>query len=462
MRVFSVIVIVAVLGCFAPSLSAQDAKQARPNVIIFLADDLGYADIGMQGLMKDVKTPNVDAITKAGVRFTNGYVSRPVCAPTRAGLLTGRYQQRFGFEQNPSPQTPANYGLPSDQVLLARVLKEAGYATGMVGKWHLGFEPEQHPMSQGFDEFFGFLAGAHGYFNVGEGKNTVLRGREPAEKVTYLTDDFAREASAFVDKHAKGANPYFLYLAFNAVHTPMDVTPKYLERFANEPDEKRRQLLGMLSAMDDAIGQVMERVRAAGQEENTLVFFLSDNGGPTQGNASRNDPFSGFKNNVREGGIRVPFAMQWKGSVPAGKTYEKPVSSLDIFPTVLAATGAKQPEKQSTDGVDLVPFVSGKKGDDARPHDTLYWRYGEKWAIRDGDMKLTHAEAGPGKLFDLANDPAEANDLAQSKPEVRKQLREKYDVWSSQMMEPRWTDRREKPLGAGRRAGATTAPAAED
>ena len=451
MRLFVFSMLVAVV--VAQTASGQTStKPQRPNVIIFLADDLGHADIGAQGLMKDVKTPNVDAIAANGVRFTQAYVSCPVCAPTRAGLLTGRYQQRFGFEQNPSPQTPPNYGLPGDQVLLARVLKDAGYATGMVGKWHLGFEPEQHPMSQGFDEFFGFLAGAHGYFQVGEGKNTILRGREPAEKVTYLTDDFARESSAFVDKHAKGGNPYFLYVAFNAVHTPMDVTPKYLERFASEPDEKRRQMLAMLLAMDDAIGQVMERVRAAGQEENTLVFFLSDNGGPTGGNASRNVPFSGFKNNVREGGIRVPLAAQWKGGIPAGKTYEKPVSSLDIFPTVLAATGVKQPEKQSTDGIDLVPFVAGKKGDDARPHDTLYWRYGEKWAIRDGDMKLTHAEAGAAKLFDLSKDPAESNDLSASKPDVLKQLQAKYDAWSATMMEPRWKDRREKPLSATRGA----------
>lgn len=439
---------------------AQDAKR-QPNVIVFLADDLGYADLGVQG-SPDAKTPNIDAIATGGVRFTNGYATCPVCAPTRAGLLTGRYQQRFGFEQNPSPQTPPNYGMPSDQVLLAKVLKDAGYATGIFGKWHLGFEPEQHPMSQGFDEFFGFLAGAHEYFDVGEGKNTVLRGREPAEKVTYLTDDLAREASAFVDKHAKGDKPFFLYVPFSAVHTPMHVTPKYLERFPNVADEKRRQLLGMLAATDDAVGQVMERVRAAGEEQNTLVFFLSDNGGPTQGNGSRNDPFSGTKNNVREGGIRVPYVFQWKGTTPAGKTYDKPVSSLDIFPTVLAAAGVKQPENQSTDGVDLVPFVTGKRGADARPHDTLHWRYGEKWAIRDGDMKLTHAEAGPAKLYDLAKDPSESNDLAQSKPEVRKQLREKYDAWSSQMMEPRWKDRREKPLGSGRRRGnAATAPARE-
>jgi arylsulfatase A-like enzyme len=462
MRSIVSVIAVIILSLVVQAAPAQDKKAKRPNVIIFLADDLGHADIGFQGLVKDVKTPNIDAIAKEGVRFTQAYVSCPVCAPTRAGLLTGRYQQRFGFEQNPSPQTPPNYGLPNDQVLLAKVLKDAGYATAAVGKWHLGFEEQHHPMSQGFDEYFGFLAGAHGYYDIGEGKNAVLRGREPAEKVTYLTDDFGREAAAFVEKQAKGDKPYFLYVAFSAIHTPMDITDKYLQRFPDVQDEKRRQMLGMLSAMDDAIGGVMERVRAAKQEDNTLVFFLSDNGGPTGGNASRNDPFSGFKNNVREGGIRVPFAAQWKGVIPAGKTYEQPVIALDIFPTVLAATGAKQPEDQSTDGVDLVPYVTGKKGDDARPHDTLYWRYGEKWAVRDGDLKLTHAEAGPAKLYDLSNDPGEKNDLAPSKPEVRKQLREKYDAWTATLVEPRWKDRREKPLGSGQGKPGAGAGAGED
>jgi arylsulfatase A-like enzyme len=448
--------LVLIVLAFAHVVSAQSAsKPARPNVIIFLADDLGHADIGAQGLMKDLKTPNIDAMFAGGTRFTNAYVSCPVCAPSRAGLLSGQYQQRFGFEQNPSPQTPPNYGLPKDQsvTLLPRVLKDAGYATGMFGKWHLGFEPDQHPMSQGFDEFFGFLAGAHGYFKVGEGANAILRGREPAEDVTYLTDDIARESAAFVDKHLKGDQPFFLYVAFNAVHTPMDITPKYLERFAGEKNELRRQMLAMLSAADDAVGGVMDRVRAAGKEENTLVFFLSDNGGPTGGNASRNDPFSGFKNNVREGGIRVPMGVQWKGTLPTGKTYDKPVIALDIFPTVLAATGLKAPEKQPVDGVDLTPFITDKQPADARPHDVLYWRYGEKWAVRDGDLKLTHAEAGAPKLFDLSKDVKESNDLAQSQPEALKRMQEKYDAWSSKMMAPRWKDRRERPLSEARKGG---------
>jgi arylsulfatase A-like enzyme len=232
----------------------------------------------------------------------------------------------------------------------------------------------------------------------------------------------------------------------------MDVTEKYLQRFPKVQDEKRRQMLGMLSAMDDAVGAVMEKVRAAKQEENTLVFFLSDNGGPTGGNGSRNDPFSGFKNNVREGGIRVPFGVQWTGVIPAGKTYDKPVIALDIFPTAQIAAGIKPADRVPTEGVDLMPFITGKFALDARPHDTLYWRYGEKWAVRDGDMKLTHAEAGAPKLFDLSKDVKESTDLAQAQPEALKRLQEKYDAWSASMMAPRWKDRRERPLGTQRPA----------
>src|SRR5688500_15692044 len=210
-------------------------------------------------------------------------------------------------------------------------------------------------------------------------------------------------------------------------------------------------MLAMLSAMDDGVGQVLGRVRAAGEEDNTLIIFLSDNGGPSQGNGSRNDPLSGFKNGTREGGIRVPLAMQRRGKCPTGKTYEKATSSLDVFPTVLAAAGATPPKDQSLAGVDLGPYVSGKN--DATPHETLYWRYGEKWAIRDGNLKLLRTEAGPGKLYDLSKDPGETNDLAASMPEQRKRLRAKFDAWSKQMMEPAWRDRREKGLGAATRPG---------
>ena len=318
-------VVLASLLCAAAGAADAAAADSRPNIVYIIADDLGYADIGAQGLSKDVKTPNIDAIAKAGVRFTSGYVSCPVCAPTRAGLLTGRYQQRFGFEFNPGPKAADTFGLPADQVTLAEALKDAGYATGMVGKWHLGTRPEMHPNERGFDEFYGFLGGAHDYNKAGKGTNALLRNREPVRLTGYLTDAFGREASAFVDRHGgaraqagDAGKPFFLYLTFNAVHTPMQSPKRYLERFPDVKNKQRRTMLAMLSAMDDAVGQVTAALAKHGQDGNTLIVFHADNGGPTKGNGSLNTPLSGFKGGVREGGISVPFLMRWTASLTAG------------------------------------------------------------------------------------------------------------------------------------------------
>ena len=422
---------------------ASSAQEKKPNIVVILADDLGYADIGAQGGSKDVKTPNIDALAAAGTRLTQGYVSCPVCSPTRAGLLTGRYQQRFGHEMNPGPNEAPNFGLPTDQVTLAQALKDAGYATGMVGKWHLGFTPEMHPTQRGFDEFFGFLAGAHGYDALGTGKNIVQRGTTPlTEAPGYLTDVFGQEAAAFVDKHAAGDKPIFLYLAFNAIHTPMQAPPKYRERFADVTDEKRQTMLAMLSAMDDAVGLVTAKLKEKNALDDTLIVFLSDNGGPTPGNGSRNTPLRGTKGSTYEGGVRVPFVVQWTGGkVPAGKVYDKPAIALDIFATALAAAGAKPPKDVTLDGVDLLPFLTGKN--DAAPHETFYWRFGSRWGIRDGNWKLLQTDAEGVQLFDLAQDVSEKNNLATAKADVVKQLQSKYDQWSSQMEKPRWNDTRD-------------------
>src|SRR5687767_14843207 len=278
-RLLALLLLTIAVGC-ASSRNSVSSTARKPNIIVIVADDLGYADVGAQGISKDVRTPNIDSIAKNGVRFTNGYVSCPVCAPTRAGLMTGRYQQRFGFEFNPGPNEAENFGLPTDQVTLAQALKDAGYATAMVGKWHLGFRPEMHPNKRGFDEFFGFLAGGHPYNEVGEGKNALLRNDKPLDSIDYLTDAFGKEAAAFVDR-AAGARaesggagkPLFLYLAFNAVHTPMQVPKKYLDRFADVQDTKRKTMLAMLSAMDDAVGQVTASLAKHKQDGNTLIAF---------------------------------------------------------------------------------------------------------------------------------------------------------------------------------------------
>ena len=448
----AVVAVVVSLACHA-ARAAQSAPAAdnRPNIVYIIADDLGYADLGAQGLSKDVKTPNIDAIAAGGVRFTSGYVSCPVCAPTRAGLMTGRYQQRFGFEFNPGPKAADTFGLPADQVTLPQALREAGYATGMVGKWHLGNRPEMHPNERGFDEFFGFLGGAHDYNKAGKGTNALMRNDEPVRLTEYLTDAFGREAAAFVDRHggaraeAAGAGkPFFLYLAFNAVHTPQQSPKKYLERFPGVKDKKRRTMLAMLSAMDDAVGQVTAALAKHGQGGNTLIVFHTDNGGPTNGNGSLNTPLNGFKGGVREGGIRVPFLMSWPGRLPAGVEYDQPVIALDVFPTALAAAGAPTPNGVTFDGVNLLPYLSGSVTEPAPPpHLALFWRFGQQWAVRHRDFKLVHAGAkSPVQLFNVAKDPGEQNDLAAAEPDRVKELRALYDEWNALNVPPLWKDLR--------------------
>ncbi len=410
-----------------------------PNVILILADDLGYNDLGIQGA-KDLETPNIDSIARNGVRFTQGYVSCPLCAPTRAGLMTGRYQQRFGLEHNPGPESQAreDYGLPLNEVTLAERLKKLGYATGMIGKWHLGFAPQFQPSKRGFDEFFGFLSGAHAYLPAARGdQNPILRGTVPVEEKEYLTDAFSREAVAFIDRHQK--ETFFLYLPFNAVHAPMQATDKYLSRFREIKDERRRTHAAMLAALDDAVGSVLARLRAAGLEEKTLIFFLGDNGGPTPTTTSSNAPLRGFKAQVFEGGIRVPFMMQWKGRIPPGKVESRPVISLDIHATAVTAAARAVDPAWKLDGIDLLPFVAGGKS--GLPHDTLYWRIQPQRAIRHGDLKLVSSGADQDALYDLGRDPGENSNLAAGRPGEVKKLKALYDAWDAQLQPSRWQRR---------------------
>jgi arylsulfatase A-like enzyme len=426
----------------APAAGAP-APATRPNVIFIVADDLGYADVGAQGIDPDVKTPNIDALAKAGARFTSAYVSSPVCSPSRAGLLTGRYQERFGHELNPIDEE--KFGLPLDQVTLADVFKRAGYATGAIGKWHLGHRPEYRPMRRGFDEFFGFLGGAHRYANPsgtdGPEYNTLRRGDEPVpDEKGYLTDVLTREAVSSIDRHRQ--QPFFLYVPYNAVHSPMQAPPKYRKGLEGITDKKRQTSLAMLAALDQGVGRIMSGVEEAGLAANTLIVFLSDNGGPTPENASSNAPLRGFKGTVWEGGIRIPMIIRWPGRVRANQVLEQPVISLDLFPTALSAAGAQPPDNVKLDGVDLLPWLEGKRSD--APHDALYWRFTPQWAVREGNFKLLRSLASEEpQLFDLSADLAEKRDLASEKPDVVKRLREKYDAWSAQLMPPRWEGRQE-------------------
>ncbi|MBL9125361.1 MAG: sulfatase [Planctomycetaceae bacterium] len=436
----------AVLSAPPSSLAAPDSER-RPNIVVIVADDLGYGDLGIHG-GDDVPTPNIDSLARDGVRCTDGYVSCPVCSPTRAGLLTGRYQQRFGHEFNPGPGRRQGdgdgFGLPLDQVTLANLLKQAGYRTGLVGKWHLGYAPDFRPQRRGFDEFFGFLGGAHKYFPGSDGeRGPIYRGAEVVDEQEYLTDAFGREAVAFVERHAH--EPFFLFLTFNAVHNPLEATDKYLDRFPSISEAKRKPYAAMLSALDDNVGRVLDTLHDKQLDEHTLVFFISDNGGPTQGNGSRNTPLRGDKGTVWEGGIRVPYLVRWKGHLPPGKVYAEPVISLDILPTAAAVAGATIPPGNNLDGVDLLPYLTGQKS--GSPHERLYWRFGPQHAVRQANFKLVKTRDGEPQLFDLAKDVSEQNNLAASRQDVLQQLTAAFATWNGELAQPRW-----EPQG-GRRAG---------
>ncbi len=413
---------------------ARAAHAPRPpNLVILFADDLGWGEVGFQGLARDVPTPHTDLIAKNGVRFTNGYVAATYCSPSRAGLMTGRYPTRFGHEFNGNG---TNFGLPKTERTMADRLKSLGYATCAIGKWHLGDQPGLLPTDRGFDEYMGVLANPGSYSKPSRWIDSLNRVT-PGEGF-YTTDAFGDRAVDWIKRNRE--KPFFLYLPFNAEHAPLEAPERYLARFSGITDMKRRTFAAMLSAMDDAIGRVMAALRENGLEENTLVVFLSDNGGPTPSTTSGNGPLRGQKMTTNEGGTRVPFAMQWKGRLPAGKVYEQPIIQLDLLPTFLAAAGGTVDPKWKLDGVDLMPYLTGKNA--GRPHETLYWRFGEQWAVRDGDWKLVASRLDQNKprLINLAKDIAEANDLSSEEPARVKALTAKYQAWNAEQQEPAWRD----------------------
>ncbi len=422
------------------NIAMAGEEHNRPNILLIVGDDMGYADVGFHGC-QDIPTPHLDRLAAGGARFSSGYVSGPYCSPTRAGLLTGRYQQRFGHEFNPGG---AMTGLPVSETTIADRLKAADYATALVGKWHLGSHSAMRPQQRGFAEFFGFLGGAHSYFDA----EKMLRGDEPVGKLDYSTDAFGREAVSFIERHQQ--KPWFLYLAFNAVHTPMHATEERLARVSGIRDSQRRTYAAMMLAMDDAIGTVLETLEKTGQREQTLVMFVSDNGGPAMPgvtvNGAINTPLRGSKRTTLEGGIRVPFVVSWPGRISPA-VVDTPVIQLDLAATALAAAGV-QPEA-TLDGVNLLPLLDGvHKGP---MHDALYWRFGSQMAIRSGDYKLVrydrqvdsatlrrNAGVTDARLYNLASDISETQDLAETMPDKVRELQEKWDLWDSGNVAPLW------------------------
>jgi arylsulfatase A-like enzyme len=455
---------IALLGLAFHGIAAP--TQEKPNVIVILADDLGYADVGFQGC-KDIPTPNLDALAAGGVRFTSGYVTWPACAPSRASLIAGRDSHRFGFYANPTPVLAPDQGLPPGMSTVPRALQTHGYVTGGVGKWHLGSAPDRHPNSMGFSEWYGFLGGAHEYFPRAtyktwhKGAKTALpkrpwpewflnvtlpivRGNEPVKTDRYLTDQLSGEAVDFITRHQSA--PFFLYLAYNAPHSPSeapeDEEAKYdlekLTKIDGVTPIQRRTYAAMVSRMDRGVGEVMSALKQNGLEEKTLVFFLSDNGGGHSGPEypSSNHPLRGYKGELYEGGFRVPFVASWKGKIPAGTTCEQPVSSLDIGATALALAGGV-PRDMKLDGVDLIPHLTGQKKEP--PHAQLFWKLNSRGVIREGRYKLITAVNRPKwELYDLEADPSETKNLASEKPDLVQRLNTAWLSWNTEMPPPAW------------------------
>jgi len=436
--VSSGLVVVLLLAQYA--MATDDGPRAVPNFVVILADDLGYADVGFHGC-QDIPTPRLDSLAREGVRCTHGYVSHPFCSPTRAGLLTARYQQRFGHENNPKyDPNDSVAGLPISQVTVADVLSRSGYVTGAVGKWHLGAAPCFHPLQRGFREYFGLIGGGHNYFVAGSPSETreyfipLQRNTTPEGFEGYLTDVLTDEAIAFIRRHRQ--SPFFLYLAYNAPHTPLQAPESYLQRVSHIEDPMRRTYAAMVCALDDGVGRVCAVLKELGLEDETLVFFLSDNGGPVDITHASNAPFRGAKGSVYEGGIRVPFVIRWKGTLTAGRTYDQPVISLDIPATMVAAAGTAFPSEVEVDGVNLLPYLQGQR-DDA-PHASLFWRTGggTSWAIRCGNWKLVKTGQQEEQLFDLQKDVSETKDVKSEHTQVAEKLRGMYEEWNRKNIAP--------------------------
>ncbi|MEL6104602.1 MAG: sulfatase [Planctomycetota bacterium] len=407
-----------------------------PNILILLADDLGWADLGFQG-SKDIRSPNLDRLATQSVRFTDGHVTASVCSPSRAGLITGRYQQRFGHEANTPPN---DQGMDLGQVTMADALKKLGYRTGVIGKWHLGNADRFYPNQRGFDFFYGLREGSRSYFyNPDRDDRPTSNKRIEQDGKTvafdgYLTDVLGQQAATFVTK--KSERPFFLFLSFTAPHGPMHATDEDLKRFADIQDKKRRTYAAMVWAMDRAIGKVLDRLEQTGQADNTIVWFLSDNGGATN-NGSINRPLAGHKGIKFEGGIRIPFLVRWPEKLGGGRVYDEMVSSMDIFATSLAAAGGDV-EAARLDGANLVPYLTGEKS--GAPHRELYWH--KLWfsAMRDDDWKLIYVKDYGYALYDLSVDPSESTDLAKQHPQRVDSMRQRLESWREKMEAPRWDE----------------------
>ena len=447
-KFFVVFIIFLIASC-----SSDDSP---PNIIVIISDDQGYADVGFHG-SKEIFTPNIDRIAKNGVVFSQGYVSYAVCSPSRAGLITGRYQNRFGYTRNIllAPKDSL-MGLPISEQTLPEVLNNVDYKTKAIGKWHLGAHESLVPEKRGFDEFFGFLIGGHRYFPNDLTLNDLTEAsRQMDGYITkiydngkrvntkkYLTEELSDNAVKFIEDNSE--DPFFLYLSYNAPHTPLQATDTDLERNNHIDVEKRRTYAAMVSSMDDGVGLILDKLEEKNISENTIVIFFSDNGGVEWYNFSDNGPLRGIKGDFFEGGIRVPFTMQWPKKIKPGIIYNKPIIALDVFATVVSAASAEKFIKNNIDGVNLIPYINGEIN--GSPHDYLFWKNPDKDidVIRDNRYKYIRVKDDE-YIFDLDNDLSEENNIISSSTLIYQKLKLKFKEWEKDMIDPVFMD-----LGMGK------------
>lgn len=426
--------------------SCLQAKSDKTNIVFLFADDAGYHDFGFQG-SKTFETPNLDKLASEGMVFKQAYTTAAVCGPSRAGLLTGMYQQRFGIEENNVPGYMSQsskllgdeMGLPLHLNTIADYLKPLGYKSVIYGKWHLGNADRYHPFERGFDEFYGFRGGARSFFELTEEQaSTKPEDRweigfgEYKEPEKYVTDEIGDLACDFIKRHKE--EPFFMYVSFNAVHTPLHATKEDLAA-VQTLEGKRKSLAAMTIALDRACGQIIDQLEALGLAENTLIVFSNDNGGP-DGPKTCNYPLSGCKSNHLEGGIRVPCVMKLPEVIEAGSEYDKSVSMLDMLPTFVNIAGGNAEAIEGLDGVDLIPYITGENNAD--PHEFLFWKKENRGVVRQGDWKLLRYPDRPAELYNIAEDITESNNLAYEYPDKVREMFTHLWTWESELERPLW------------------------
>ncbi len=427
--------------CLTVALLPASVVADQPNLVILYADDAGYADFGFQPQvaedMRDL-TPHIDTICRDGARFSNAYMAGCVCSPSRAALMTGRYQSRFGFDNNLPPGTPS--GLPLKETFVSKRLQQFGYRTALIGKWHLGYPARFQPNQRGWDWFYGCLQGSRSYFPIEKPHRhrVFLEDDRPTPEEGYITDRIGDAACQFIDRNRD--QPFFLFVSFTAPHGPLQPKPDVLERVSHIRQAKRRKYAGLIVSLDDNVGKILAAVDRNRLRENTVVLFTNDNGGQTQTGAV-NDPLRGRKGMLFEGGIRVPWVMRWPKSIQAGSVVDDPVIAIDILPTMIAAAGGRVDTDWQLDGVNLLPRLTGRQ-DELEPR-SLYWRTGGTdgtYAIRDGHWKMIVERSGDRRrlLFDLSVDIGESKNVASDHPDRVQKLQEKLDRWASGLVRPQW------------------------